>query len=440
MHIANNLKVAVIGGGGREHALCWKLAQSNYVKEIYCLPGNGGTAGVEKVKNEDIAVCDFAAIAEFCTKQKVDLVVVGPDNPIADGIVDYLQGRQLRVFGPLKQAAKLESSKVFAKEFMVRNRIPTAKYLVAENYDQAIDMVREHPWARVIKADGLALGKGVFVCDTVEECEEALAAIFKERRFGEAGKVVALEEKLTGEEISLLAFCDGSRLSLMPASQDHKRRFDGDRGPNTGGMGAYSPVELYSRCKNEIEEQVLEPIRKALVSRDLIYQGVLYIGLMVETRIVEEQRVYQPYVLEFNARFGDPETQAILPLLESDLLKVLWACTEGRLNKIEIDWLKQASCCVVAVTKDYPEKSSKGEPIDFGWLGEPGIVIFQAGTKLDGTKLVTSGGRILSSTGLAPTLEEAVQKAYSGLGSIEFKAMAFRKDIARRAAAGCLSR
>jgi phosphoribosylamine---glycine ligase len=440
MNIPNNLKVAVIGGGGREHAICWKLAQSNFVKEIYCLPGNGGTAGVEKVKNEDIAVSDFAAIADFCTSKKIDLVVVGPDNPIADGIVDYLQGRSLRVFGPLKQAAKLESSKVFAKDFMVRNRIPTAKYLVAENYDEALNLVREHPWARVIKADGLALGKGVFVCDSVEECEEALAAIFKERRFGEAGKVVALEEKLSGEEISLLAFCDGSRLSLMPASQDHKRRFDGDKGPNTGGMGAYSPVELYNRCKSEIEEQVLEPIRKALVARDLVYQGVLYIGLMVETREVEGQKVYQPYVLEFNARFGDPETQAILPLLESDLLPVLWACTEGRLHKVEVNWHKQASCCVVAVTKEYPEQSSKGEPIETGWLGEPGIVIFQAGTKLDGTNLVTSGGRILSSTGLAPTLEEAVQKAYSGLGSIQFKTMAFRKDIARRAAAGCLSR
>jgi phosphoribosylamine--glycine ligase len=318
--------------------------------------------------------------------------------------------------------------------------MPTARFLVTDNLQDAADAVREHPWARVVKVDGLALGKGVFVCDTEDEAVDAVNSIFRERKFGDAGKRVVIEERIAGEEMSLLLFCDGKRIVAMPPLQDHKRRFDGDRGPNTGGMGAYSPVELSRHCHEEIDKQVLEPIRKAMKSRQFDYKGVLFIGLMVETKLVDNStKAFQPYVLEFNARFGDPETQAIMPLLEADLLQILWACTEGRLSDVPIEWSKSASCCVVACADSYPESSSKGEAITLSQQPE-GSRVFQAGTKMDGKKLVTNGGRVLAVTATGATLEDAVQQAYAGLEKVAFKGMAFRKDIARRSAAACLSR
>jgi phosphoribosylamine---glycine ligase len=438
MDQATNLKVMVVGGGGREHALCWKLAQSDAVAQIYCAPGNGGTAGESKTENADIAVMDFDGIAAFCKSRKIDLVVVGPDDPIAAGLVDHLEAEGIRAFGPSKRLARLEASKAFAKQFMVDHQMPTARFLVTDNLQDAADAVREHPWARVVKVDGLALGKGVFVCDTEDEAVDAVNSIFRERKFGDAGKRVVIEERVSGEEMSLLLFCDGKRVVAMPPLQDHKRRFDGDRGPNTGGMGAFSPVELYRHCHEEIDKQVLEPIRKAMKNRQFDYKGVLFIGLMVETRKIENGKVYQPYVLEFNARFGDPETQAIMPLLEADLLKILWACTEGKLAEVPIEWGRGASCCVVACADSYPESSSKGEQITLS--AQPtDTMVFQAGTKLDGKKLVTNGGRVLAVTATGENLEDAVQKAYDGLEKVSFKGMAFRKDIAKRSAAACLS-
>ncbi len=436
----NNLKVMIVGSGGREHALAWKLALSPFVERIYCAPGNGGTYGANKTRNIDITAMDFGGITRFCQEEKIDLVVVGPDNPIAEGLVDVLQLSGVRVFGPTQQAARLESSKVFAKEFMAAHHLPTARYAVCNSLAQGMDLVAEHPWARVIKVDGLALGKGVFVCDSQDEAQEALLAIFKEKRFGQAGQQVVIEERLAGEELSLLLFCDGKTIVPMPACQDHKRRFDGDRGPNTGGMGAYSPVALWQVCHEEIEEQILSPVRKALQTGQLSYQGVLYIGLMVVTRQLEENvRAYQPYVLEFNARFGDPEAQALLPLMQTDLLRVLWACTEGKLHEVEINWLEQASCCVVAVADCYPQSSSSGQPIAVGNMPDEKTVVFHSGSRFDGTKLVTSGGRILSVTAIAPDMEAAVAKAYAGMKGISFAGMDYRLDIARRALTGCLS-
>lgn len=447
--IAEKLNVLVIGNGGREHAICWKLAQSPHVQSIYCAPGNGGTAKTQKTANvPDLTVMDFAGQVKLCQEKKINFVVVGPDDPIAAGAVDYLENAGLRVFGPRKQAALLESSKVFAKEFMVANRIPTARYMVSDNLQEALDLVNEHPWARVIKVDGLALGKGVFVCDTAAEAASALHTIFRERKFGDAGKRVLLEEKLCGEELSLLMFCDGKRLEPMPPSQDHKRRFEGDRGPNTGGMGAYSPVDLYKYCRDEIDAQVLEPLRKALNSRTLAYQGVLYIGLMIHCHRDADtgSKTYQPYVLEFNARFGDPETQTLLPLLKSDLAEVLWACTEGKLASMNIEWQKAASCCVVACAQTYPESSSKGEAITIDESKLPqGAYVFHAGTKVDDAgnasvaKVVTNGGRVLAVTAVGESIEKSIDLAYEGLNHVSFAGMDYRKDIARRAGTACLS-
>jgi phosphoribosylamine--glycine ligase len=440
MELPSNLKILVVGGGGREHALCWKLAQSENIGKIFCAPGNGGTAKEAKTENVDIAVMDFDGIAEFCKKSSIDLVVVGPDDPIAGGLVDHLEQIGIRAFGPSKKLARLESSKAFAKQFMVDHQIPTARFIVTDNLQDALDAVREHPWARVIKADGLALGKGVFVCDTEDEAVDAVHAIFRERRFGDAGKRVVMEEKISGEEMSLLLFCDGKRIVAMPPLQDHKRRFDGDRGPNTGGMGAFSPVELYRHCQKEVDQQVLEPLRKAMRARQFDYKGVLFIGLMVDSKHVDEgARAFIPYVLEYNARFGDPETQAIMPLLESDLLEILWACTEGRLHEVTPKWSKQSSCCVVAAADQYPESSSRGEEINLTKLPE-GSVVFHAGTKLDGAKLVTNGGRILAVTAVGADLEQATTNAYAAIQNVSFPSIAYRKDIARRSGAACLSR
>ncbi len=430
----NPVDVMVVGGGGREHAICLKLSESQHVNNIYCAPGNGGTASCPKVQNVDLKVDDFTGIAKFASDKAVELVVIGPDNPLADGIVDHLQAAGLRVFGPRKEAARLESSKSFAKEFMVKNGIPTARYFVADSHRQAIELVEEHDYLRVVKVDGLALGKGVYVCKDKQEVLHALKQIFRDNRFGKSGHRVVLEEKLVGQELSLLMFCDGKRLSLMPASQDHKRRFDGDRGPNTGGMGVYAPVDLYSRCRASIHEQLVKPLQKALDSRSLDFKGVIFAGLLMVRN--EKSREYKPYVLEFNARFGDPETQAILPLLKSDLFEIFWACTNGRLAGLHIDWSSQSSCCVIACAKNYPDGSSQGQEIEIGSLPND-TILFHAGTKLQGGNLVSAGGRVLGITGLGSNLSEAIDKAYEGVQSVSFSDMDYRKDIGRRALVGC---
>lgn len=437
MTLSAKNKILVVGSGGREHAICWKLSQSERVESIFCAPGNGGTGFLPKTTNVDLAVSDFSGIEQFARSSNIDLIVIGPDNPLADGIVDHLNAAGLRVFGPKKQAARLEASKSFAKDFMVQHQIPTARYLVAEDYKTALRLVEENQWIRIVKADGLALGKGVFVCDSADEVKDALSAIFKERRFGEAGNRVVLEERLTGEEMSLLFFCDGKTIAPMPACQDHKRRFDGDRGPNTGGMGVYSPVPLYRRCRKEIEEQVVAPLRKVFQSRTFDFQGVLYAGLLVEEhRSADGNLSYKPYVLEFNARFGDPETQVILPLLRSDLLPILWSCTEGKLASIDIEWEKKCACCVVACAKNYPEGSSKGKPIRIGATGHD-VQVFHAGTKVDQNSVTTAGGRVLAVTGLADSFEVAVDRAYEGIAAVDFEDMDYRRDIGRRAVSLC---
>ncbi|MDR3613589.1 MAG: phosphoribosylamine--glycine ligase [Candidatus Obscuribacterales bacterium] len=433
----------VVGGGGREHALCWKLAQSPNVSKIYCAPGNGGTGSESKTENLNIPVNDFAALREFAEKNNIDLTVIGPDNPLAEGIVDYFNEKSLPVFGPTKLAAKLEWSKAFAKEFMSATNIPTPKFVVCSNFEEGMKAVKSHQWARVVKADGLALGKGVFVCNTEDQCKHALEQIFTDKIFGAAGEVALIEEKIRGEELSLLLFCDGESVMAMPASQDHKRRFDNDQGPNTGGMGVYSPVPLFEKFKEAIDEQVIKPLQKAIAEKKIDFQGILYAGLMIGTTESEDETTddnskARILVLEFNARFGDPETQALMPLLDADLYQILDACQKRQLKNISISWKKSASCCVIAAASSYPESSSKNEIIVIKNLPSD-VFVFHAGTKLVDGKLLTNGGRVLAVTAVAQTMEQARAKAYAALEQISFKDISFRSDIGRRAAEQCLS-
>lgn len=431
------IKVLVVGSGGREHALCWKLSLSPRVSRIFCAPGNGGTVALAKTENVAIAAGDFPALSEFARRNQVELVVVGPDNPLAEGIVDVLEADGLRVFGPTRAQARLEWSKAYAKDIMKQTGLPTAQFVTCQSLAAAEDAIRNNPWARVVKVDGLAFGKGVFVCDSEDEAISVAGEIFEEKKFGAAGDCVVLEERLHGQELSLLAFCDGKRLVLLPPAKDHKARFDGDRGPNTGGMGAYSPVALYEQYGDEIASKVLAPIESALQDGRLSYKGILYIGLLVG-RPDGSDSASCPFILEFNARFGDPETQALLPRLQSDLLPVLWACTEQALDQVEVSWSDTASCCVVAVTESYPWSSSSGEPVQIGTL-PPDVFVFHAGTKLAGGELQTAGGRIVCVSALASTVEKAAEKAYAGLKQISFAGIAYRNDIAREAVKRCLS-
>jgi phosphoribosylamine---glycine ligase len=422
------LKLLVVGSGGREHALCWKLAQSDRVGQIFCAPGNGGTSREAKTKNVPIDALDFPALTEFSLSEKIDLVVVGPDSPLAEGIADFLVGKGIRVFGPSRQEARLEWSKSYAKDFLAEHAIPTARYVVCASHEEAKARVKEFPWARVVKVDGLALGKGVFVCDSQAETESALKEIFARNRFGAAGSKVVLEERITGEELSLFLLCDGKRFVELESSQDHKRRFDGDEGPNTGGMGAYSPVPLYAQYRASIQETIITPLQRALSNKTLSYTGLLYLGIIVGR--APQDHVSVPRVLEFNARFGDPEAQAILPRLDSDLLPALWAATEGKLDQVKLEWTEQPSCCVVAVTKSYPDKSAKGDQIHLAEFPE-NCYLFHSGTRIDNDQLVTSGGRILCVTALGLDLHSACQRAYDAMSRIKFNQIDYRRDIAR---------
>jgi phosphoribosylamine---glycine ligase len=451
----DNAILLVIGSGGREHALCWKLAQSELVQKIYCAPGNGGTAVERKTENVPIAVDDFAALIEFAKANAVSFTIVGPDNPLADGIVDQFQSAGLKIFGPTKAAARLESSKAFGKQFMTKAGIPTPRYAACTAFDEAWDVVKKNTWARVIKADGLALGKGVFVCDSEAECKDALEQIFKAKAFGEAGLTAILEEKIVGEELSLLLFCDGKELVPMPASQDHKRRYEGDKGPNTGGMGVYAPVALFDVHKEEIQKNILAPLTAALRSGEIDFQGIIYAGIIIGASESSptaaagagKSKSGKPpavtaQVLEFNARFGDPETQALMPLLESDLYLILLACADGNLKQADVTWSNRASCCVVAASDSYPASSSKGEKITFGSMPEQisnHVQIFHAGTKLDENGLTTNGGRVLAVTSTAASLPQAREQAYAAMRLVAFKGMDYRADIAGRALEQCLS-
>ena len=418
--------VLIVGSGGREHALAWKLAQSKNAGRIFIAPGNAGTATVGQ--NVEIGVNDFGKIAEFALKEKIGLVVVGPEEPLVNGIVDFLAEKGIHAFGPSKAAAIIEGSKIFTRDLLKKYGIPSAEYAAFENPSEAKAYLREKGAPIVVKADGLAAGKGVIVCETEEDAERAIEKVLVEKSFGSAGSKVVLEEKLVGEEASYLAFTDGKTVVPMASSQDHKRVFDNDAGPNTGGMGAYSPAPVVTeKIEREVLEKIMRPTIEAMKKDGREYRGVLYAGLMITKD--------GPKVLEFNARFGDPETQVILPRLESDLLPVLFSCIDGTLAKQKVRWSKSACCCVVMASGGYPGSYEKGKEI-FGLEKAAklkGAVVFHAGTRLENGKVVSSGGRVLGVTALGGTIKQGIANAYKAVSRVSFEKAHFRKDIGQKA-------
>lgn len=413
------MKVLVIGGGGREHAVCMALAKSTKVDKLWCAPGNGGIASIAECV--DIKATDIDGVVAFSKENHPDLVVVTPDDPLALGMVDALEAEGIRAFGPRKNAAVIEGSKSFAKELMKTYEIPTAEYAVFDRSEEAISYIKKMGAPIVVKADGLALGKGVTVAMTEEEAISAVRDAIDGGRFGGAGARVVIEEFLTGPEVSVLAFVDGKNLSTMPSAQDHKRAFDNDRGPNTGGMGAFSPSRFYTEdIAAECMKTIFQPTVAAMAQEGRPFCGVLYFGLMLTPR--------GPKVIEYNARFGDPETQAVLCRLDSDLFDIMNAVIDGKLDEMDIQWKDDAACCVVMASGGYPTAYEKGKEIT-GLEDVKESIVFHAGTAVKDGKIVTSGGRVLGITAVAPTLDEAIQKAYADVDKIHFDQAHFRHDI-----------
>ncbi|TCK06326.1 phosphoribosylamine--glycine ligase [Phorcysia thermohydrogeniphila] len=419
------MKVLVVGSGGREHALAWKLAQSPLVKKVFGAPGNPGIAKIGECVN--IPVTDIKALAEFAEKEGIDLTVVGPEAPLVAGIVDEFEKRGLKIFGPTKAAAQLEGSKAFAKEMMRKYGVPTADFRVFDNPEEAKAYIKEKGAPIVVKADGLAAGKGVTVAKTVEEAIEAVEKIMVEKVFGEAGNKVVIEDCLVGEEASYLVVTDGERFIPLATSQDHKQVFDGDKGPNTGGMGAYSPAPVLSpEMEKEVQEKVIKPILKGMREEGHPFKGILYAGLM----ITEEG----PKVLEFNVRFGDPEAQVILRRLKTDLVEVFNSVIDGKLID-ELSWIPETAICVVLASKGYPGKYEKGKEITGIEEAEKldNVVIFHAGTAVKDGRVVTNGGRVLNVTALGKDIVEARENVYRAIEKVHFDGMHYRKDIGLKA-------
>ena len=418
------MRILVVGGGGREHALVWKLAQSPRVKKIYCAPGNPGIGELAECVNIDVK--DNTALLTFAWENKIDLTVVGPEAPLANGLVDIFAEHGLKVFGPTKAAAQIEGSKAFAKKLMKKYGIPTAAYEVFTDLTAAKDYIRRQGAPIVVKADGLAAGKGVVVATTVDEALAAVDMIMGDAVFGDAGARVVVEEFMEGEEASLLTFTDGLTVVPMVSAQDHKRVADGDAGPNTGGMGAYAPAPVVTPAMlARIMREILQPTVEAMRREGCPYVGCLYAGLMITAD--------GPKVVEFNARFGDPETQVVLPLLESDLTVVMEACINGRLERTPVAWANGAAVCVVMAAGGYPGDYKKGDAIDgLPAAAAGGAVVFHAGTAKQGGTIVTNGGRVLGVTAMDGDVLKAIEKAYAAVGKISFAGMHYRKDIAHR--------
>lgn len=413
------MKVLVIGGGGREHAIVHALKKSPKVDHIWCAPGNGGIA--QEAECVEIKATDIDGVVAFAKAQRPDLVMVAPDDPLALGMVDALEQAGIRAFGPRKNAAVIEGSKSFAKELMKKYGIPTASYAVFEDSAAAIDYIRRNGAPIVVKADGLALGKGVTVAMTEEEAVAAVRDAIDGHAFGGAGARVVIEEYLTGPEVSVLAFVDGKHLKTMPSAQDHKRAYDGDEGPNTGGMGAFSPSRFYTEeIAAACMETIFQPTVAAMAKEGRPFKGVLYFGLMLTPK--------GPKVIEYNARFGDPETQAVLSRLETDLFDIFNAVIDEKLDEIEIHWADNAACCVCMASGGYPKAYEKGKEIT-GLADVKDSFVFHAGTAVRDGAFVTSGGRVLGVTAVAPTLEEAIRKAYADVEKIHFEAAHYRRDI-----------
>ncbi|AGL01901.1 phosphoribosylamine--glycine ligase [Desulfoscipio gibsoniae] len=418
------MKVLIVGGGGREHALAWKISQSPRAKKIFCAPGNAGIAQLAECV--DIKDKNIPAIIDLVRREKIDLTVVGPEVPLVAGLVDALEKEGYPVFGPRQRAAEIEGSKVLAKEIMHKYAIPTARYAVFDSAHQAKDYIKQLGGPCVIKADGLAAGKGVIVAGDEQTALAAVNDIMESKIFGAAGQRVVVEECLRGEEVSMLAFTDGEHVVPMLAAQDHKQVYDNDTGPNTGGMGAYAPAPVLSpELRQQVLEKVMIPAVRGMAAEDRPYRGVLYAGLMMTEQ--------GPQVLEFNARFGDPETQPLLMMLESDLVDVMEALLAGELYKVDLRWYDGACVCVVLASGGYPGSYGKGEVIT-GLDNLPeNVVAFHAGTAFKGSQVVTAGGRVLGITARAEGIPEAIELAYQGVSRVKFSGMHYRKDIGKKA-------
>ncbi len=419
------MKVLVIGGGGREHALCWKIAQSPKVDALYCAPGNAGIAGCADCV--DIGVMEFDKIADFAVKENIDLVVVGPDDPLAGGIVDVLEAAGLRVFGPRKNAAILEGSKAFSKDLMKKYHIPTAAYETFDSAEAALSYLETAPIPIVLKADGLALGKGVLICNTREEARDGVKKLMLDKQFGAAGNRIVAEEFMTGREVSVLAFVDGKTIQIMTSAQDHKRAKDGDEGLNTGGMGTFSPSPFYTDevdayCRKYIYQATVDAMR----AEGREFKGIIFFGLMLTKD--------GPKVLEYNARFGDPETQVVVPRMKNDIVDVFEACIDGKLDQVKLEFEDNAAVCVVLASQGYPEHYEKGFPITGleAFKDSDGRYVFHAGSRFDenGT-IVTNGGRVLGITAKGATLKEARANAYAAAELVGFENKYMRHDIGK---------
>ena len=424
------MKVLIIGGGGREHALAWKVAQAEQVEKVLVAPGNAGTARDAKLENVALDVNDQTGLADLAEREGVALTIVGPEAPLVDGLVDYFQSRGLKCFGPGKAAAQLEGSKAFTKDFLARQKIPTADYANFTDVDEALAYVREKGAPIVVKADGLAAGKGVIVAMTLEEAEDAIRDMLAGNAFGDAGSRVVVEEFLDGEEASFIVMVDGKNVLAMATSQDHKRVGDGDTGPNTGGMGAYSPAPVVTADVHQrIMDEVIYPTVNGMAAEGHPYKGFLYAGLMIDTSGA-------PKVIEFNCRFGDPETQPIMLRMKSDLVELCQAAVDGKLDACDSEWDERASVGIVLAAGGYPASYDKGDAISGLPDGETeGEKVFHAGTKLNGDDVVTAGGRVLCATALGNTVTEAQQRAYELAKKISWNGMFYRNDIAYRAIA-----
>jgi phosphoribosylamine--glycine ligase len=421
------MKVLVVGSGGREHALCWKIARSTLVDEVFCAPGNGGIA--RDAICIGIPADDIRSLVKFARDNAIDLTVVGPEAPLAAGIVDVFQAELLPVFGPEKRGSRLEGSKAFAKEMMRKASIPTARFGVFSEVQAAKTYIRDADFPLVVKADGLAAGKGVIVTSTREEALRALDEVMVSRAFGEAGSSVVVEERLSGEEASFIAICDGEHIVPLASSQDHKPAFDNDQGPNTGGMGAYSPAPVLDEAScGRVLDRVLYPLVRAMKQEGITYRGVIYAGLMMTAS--------GPYVLEFNARMGDPETQPLLMRLKSDIVPLLAETAQGgSIGNMDLSWEEGPSVCVVMASGGYPGSYEKGRVIEGIDDAErlPGVKVFHAGTKLLDTRIVTAGGRVLGVTAQGDDLKSTIDKAYQAVSRISFEGAHYRKDIGHKA-------
>jgi len=421
------MRILVVGSGGREHALVWKIAQSKLVDKVFCAPGNAGISQLAECI--DIKADDIFGLLEFARKEKIDLTVVGPEVALSLGIVDEFEKAGLKIFGPNKKAANLEASKIFSKELMTKYKVPTANFKIFDSADEAKKYIEQIGAPCVVKADGLAAGKGVVVAKNVDEAKNAVTSMMQDKVFGDAGKKIIIEECLTGQEASILVITDSREVVVLASAQDHKRVFDNDQGPNTGGMGAYSPAPIVTAdILKEIMQKIVYRSIDGLVKGGVDYRGVLYAGVMLTKD--------GPKTLEFNARFGDPETEAILPRLKSDLVEVMLATIEGKLSRIRtLEWDSRACVCVVCASSGYPGNYAKDKEIS--GLDQAAklddLVVFHAGTKKVGDKILTSGGRVLGVTGLGATIKDAINKTYTAVNKINFEGMHFRRDIGKKA-------